>query len=79
MTDGIPTYCTGYIGPWWWPSCDNTSTGLNRVWNWDECGGNSSDCEGNACKQPIANAINAAQRLHDDLVESLENGTSRNT
>ncbi|MGM5482416.1 MAG: hypothetical protein ACQESF_03045 [Nanobdellota archaeon] len=71
MTDGIPTYCTGgyYDGFQW--RCDEDSTGTTAQWPawWQSisCTGDESDCATNDCLAPANNAINSAQRLHNDL------------
>ncbi|MBN2458404.1 VWA domain-containing protein [Candidatus Woesearchaeota archaeon] len=63
MTDGIATYCCGRIGS----ACDeNGIDTVRRYWP-GNCYGTEDDCSVNDCLGPSNNAINSAQRLHDDL------------
>ncbi|MBN2052763.1 VWA domain-containing protein [Candidatus Woesearchaeota archaeon] len=72
MTDGVPTYCCGgyWAGILDW-RCNETGTSTNSAWpDWWQvtgCTGDEADCSGTDCDGPINSAINAAQRLHDDL------------
>jgi hypothetical protein len=71
MSDGVPTYCCGgyWSGLSW--LCNTTGTGTNKAWpGWwqsTSCTGDEADCSGSDCNGPMNNAINSAQRLHDDL------------
>ncbi|MBU1198348.1 MAG: VWA domain-containing protein [Nanoarchaeota archaeon] len=69
MTDGVPTHCCGqyWDGNEW--ECNETSIGTTgyRPPSVLSCFGDEDDCEGNDCNGPMNNAINSAQRLHDDL------------
>ncbi|MBW3001325.1 VWA domain-containing protein, partial [Candidatus Woesearchaeota archaeon] len=64
MTDGVPTHCCGLDGG---GGCNETSTGTTGFWLDSDCTGDENACDINDCDGPINNAINAAQRLHQDL------------
>lgn len=66
MTDGIPTHCTDNFF-----SCDVDGTGIFGLYSPGGCTGDTTDCSSGDCDGPIQAAINAAQRLHDDMNVSV--------
>ncbi len=66
MTDGVPTYCCGsyyYFGR----KCDEEGTSTESEYRPSNCYGDQDDCSGNDCIGPENSAVNAAERLHEDL------------